>query len=87
MSDTIQTSPVPAQNKLLTMSFSEAIAVITLGGKMTRIDWNDKEEYGFLKNEYLHIHTKGKAHQWLVSESDMKATDWFVLRDEKGLNA
>lgn len=80
--DTIGTSPIPMSTtvKPITLSFQEAIALVLQGSKITRVDWNNNEEYGFLRNELLSIHTKGKDHTWLVSEADMRAIDWIVVR-------
>lgn len=78
--DTISTSPVPRVARVLTMSFQEAIALIIGGDKVTRVEWDNDKEYGFLKDEFLSIHTKGKDHQWLVSKADMEAGDWVVVR-------
>ena len=74
------TSPVPTPetSKRISMNFSDAIGEVINKKKITRVEWNDPEEYGFLKDEFLCIHTKGKNHRWLVSEADMISTDWIV---------
>ena len=72
-------SPAFEAPKPITMSFSDAIGEVLNLKKITRVEWDDCEEYGFLKDGYLSIHTKGKDHRWLVSEADMMACDWIVL--------
>lgn len=74
-------SPVIPTSKpnYITMSFPEAIKAVMEGKKISRVEWNDPNEYGLLKNAYLTIHTKGKDHQWIVSDGDMKSIDWIVL--------
>ena len=61
------------------LTFPKAIQEIIDGNKVTRVEWDSKEEYGFMDKEVLQIHTKGKDHKWIVSEGDMKATDWMVI--------
>jgi hypothetical protein len=75
----VMTSPVPAVSKPITISFSDAMGEVVNKKKITRVEWDNPEEYGLLKNEYLIIHTKGADHKWLVSEADMMATDWLVI--------
>ncbi len=76
----LKISPLPKKrkvNKLLT--FPEAIKEIMKGRKVTRVEWDSNEEYAFLKDEFLSIHTRGKDHTWLVRKVDMDGTDWVVL--------
>lgn len=61
------------------MIFTQAINVICDSGKVTRKEWNNKEEYGFMKDDLLCIHTKGKDHSWIVSYADLLAEDWIQL--------
>lgn len=76
-------SPVPVE-ELETrdeMTFSEAMDEVILGKNITRLEWKDASEYGYLdhKDERLRIFTKGKHHEWLVSKADMLAEDWIVV--------
>lgn len=79
LSRTPTTSPVPPAPKTISLSFSDAIGEILNKKKITRAEWNDVEEYGYLKDEFLTIHTKGKDHRWLVSEADMISVDWIAF--------
>ena len=72
-------SPVIENAEIANMNFPDAIQEIMDGNKITREEWDSKEEYGFMADEVLQIHTKGKDHKWIVSEGDMKATDWMVI--------
>ena len=77
-SKTTSPVPTPKTSKQISMSFGDAIGEVVNKKKITRVEWNDPEEYGFLKDEFLCIHTKGKDHRWIVSEADMISTDWIV---------
>ncbi len=55
--DRFKTSPVPKENKPISMSFGDAMGEVVNGNKITRVEWNDSEEYGLLKHSYLVIHT------------------------------
>lgn len=65
--------------KKVTLTFPQAIEKIMAGKKLSRKGWEDKEEYAYVKNEWLTIHTKGADHTWQVHETDMVADDWFIV--------
>ena len=71
-------SPVIKKGPVL-LTFPDAIAEVTNGRKITRLEWESNEEYGYLKDEKLTIHTKGQDHIWLVSKGDLVNSDWLVL--------
>ena len=71
------TPPKKPQHALLT--FPQALNFVIDGKRVTRVDWGNVEEYGFLKDGWLSIRTKGEIHTWLVSEGDLLAIDWYVL--------
>lgn len=75
------TSPV-INKKQITMSFSEAMDQVAKGQRVTRIEWGNNDEYGLLKDGWLQIHTKEQFFQWMVSDGDMLATDWIVLKED-----
>ena len=63
------------------MTFPDAIKAVIGGSKITRLEWGNIDEYGFVKDEKLSIHTKGKDHTWIVSAGDMKNNDWVVISE------
>ena len=73
-------SPMPSPKKDVPvgMDFSEAINKILADKRVTRLEWNDKNIYCFLKAEVLHIRTD-KEHQWMISSGDLMGTDWVVV--------
>jgi len=76
-------SPLPpkAGNKLeKEMPFLEALGHLIGGMKITRKEWADLEEYCLLKDNFLMIHRKEKFHTWIVSEGDILAIDWVVIK-------
>lgn len=75
-----KTSPVPHKGTAITMTFADAIAQILDSKRITRLEWNTNDEWGFLgKDGFLSIHKDGIDHHWLVSDGDMLASDWCVL--------
>ena len=73
------TSPVIRKDTAKTMSFADALQEVINGKKITRLEWSSNEEYGFMKDERLLIHTKGQDHLWIVSSGDIVNSDWVVL--------
>jgi hypothetical protein len=85
------TSPIPnpkpfetilvdsVEDKERQYNFYEALKHMVEGKKITRIEWNSQEEYGFMKDGIVMIHTKGKDHRWIISEADAIAEDWIII--------
>lgn len=74
-------SPLPPQiKKEKGTTFPLAIGLIIIGKKVRRLEWSDPEEYCLLKDSFLMIHRGDKFHQWIVSEGDMMAIDWVVIK-------
>ena len=73
-----QLSPKPVEAQQL-LSFYDALREVAKGNRMTRISWNDENEYGVLLEGTLTIHTKGAFHGWLVNDGDLEGTDWILL--------
>lgn len=79
-------SPVPPKpNNIeegsISMTFFAALPLILEGKRITRIAWNDENEYGFLgSNKNIWLHTKGEDHTWEIHETDMTANDWIVVK-------
>lgn len=63
-----------------TMTFDEAIAEVIIGKKIHKLEWQDKEYYGFLEDERLKLHKPGgSTHDWIISSGDLMGNDWIVL--------
>jgi len=62
------------------MIFTKALNEMCDGKKLTRVEWDNKDEYGLVRDDKLQIHTKGKFHDWIVSYADMLAEDWEIVR-------
>ena len=60
-------------------NFYGALMDMVDGKKVTKLEWDNKEEYGFMKDEILSIHRNGKDHGWLVSLADISGEDWYAL--------
>lgn len=74
-------SPIPSFSKPnKELSFPEAIQALIGRNKIRRLEWSDPEEYGLLKDSFLAIHRNDKFHTWIVSEGDMLAIDWVVIK-------
>lgn len=74
-------SPIPKKNKTVVMDFPEAMRKIIEGKKITRLLWDDSEEYCLFKDGWLSIHTRNNFHKWLVNDGDLMATDWVEVKE------
>jgi Protein of unknown function (DUF2829) len=71
-----QFSPPPVSERL--MDFPSAMKEVIKGNKITRVAWNDVNEYGILADGWLTIHTKGTFFKWTVNDGDLLAQDWKI---------
>lgn len=76
-----QSPVVKIQSESIGLSFPDALKELIAGKQITRLDWEDKNSYGLLKNGLLMIHLKDKDYQWLVNDGDLLANDWIVIVD------
>lgn len=60
-------------------NFKEALDEMVNGEKVTRLEWENKGEYGFLMGGVLMIRREFKNHQWILSEGDIQAEDWVLI--------
>lgn len=74
-------APTGSKEVLRKLGFPEAMTAVIDGMKVTRIEWENNSEYGYLKQGWLMIHTKGKDHVWQVSDGDLLAEDWIVMSE------
>ena len=73
-------SPSPLRK---TMNFSQAIQNIILGGRVSKLEWDNPNVFIFLYNGFLSIKKKdGSISRLLVSEGDMIGNDWVIVTGE-----
>lgn len=74
----VVTSPIVEKT---TMSFPMAIQKVIDGKKITKLEWKNDKEYGFLSRTtlFLTIHREDKDHTWVVNEGDLVGKDWTVI--------
>ena len=85
MIETQAMSPSVEKAKLEGLNFYQALQEMLKGKRVTKNEWENDEEYGFMRAEILHIHRDedgGKDHRWVISEADIKGTDFRVLEDK-----
>jgi len=62
------------------MDFGAAMQKVLAGKKITRLEWDNNEFYGFLNAGILSIHKPdGKNYQWVVNDGDLTGTDYVVI--------
>ena len=65
------------------MDFFDALKEVADGKKITKLEWDDKRTYGFIKDGLLSIHKAGEAEgidrPWILSDGDILCDDWVVL--------
>jgi len=74
-------SPIPPRLKTNeTMDFPNAIKEVINGKKIHKLEWEDKQSFGILKDGTLKLHKPdGKFYQWIVSEGDLVGIDWITI--------
>lgn len=62
------------------MSFFDALPAVLIGKNITKLEWNDNMIYVKLDGGQLKIMLEdGLLHPLIVSEGDLRGTDWVVL--------
>lgn len=64
----------------MTMDFPTAIKMVTQGKKIHKLEWEDREYYGFLNSDILSLHKPdGKNYQWVLNDGDLNGNDWVMV--------
>lgn len=76
-------SPVPVRkSESEPMTWGQACAAVIIGRRVTREGWAEPETVVFLHAGTLHLRkADGSLHTLIVSEGDLTATDWLVVRE------
>ena len=75
----VKKTEIPSvDTKAKTMNFPDAIREVINGKKIARLSWRDTKDYGFMKNGWLTIFTRGEFHTWSINDGDLEAQDWAV---------
>ncbi len=76
-------SPTIYKEEEKKLSFFEALKAVKEGKKITKLEWNDKQVYGFLynnNNNILCLHQKnGEINSWILNDGDLLGNDWIIL--------
>lgn len=74
----VRITPEDKQDELF--DFPMAMQKVGEGKKISKKEWNSRDEYGILHKARLTLHKKeGTNHDWLLSEGDIMGKDWFVV--------
>lgn len=74
--------PTPVRTDATDMDFYDALKQIVAGKKVTRQDWQN-EDCVFLHAGAVHLRkTDGSLHTLIVSDGDIAATDWALVREQ-----
>ena len=74
-----QSPTMPIKTGPVGMDFPNAIRRVIEGNKITKLEWNDENVYGILKDGFLMIYRNGRFNQWVISDGDLLGGDWIVL--------
>ena len=76
-------SPTPSRKKNqepTLIDFPSALRLVLDGKKVSKKDWGSTEEYFYLKEEWLILHTGGEEHTYQIRDVDLKGKDYFVIQ-------
>lgn len=76
-------SPTPTQDAVIMLDFPSAMKEIIEGKKVTKLEWEDENAYGILRDGFLMLYKKNeqdyKDYQWIISDGDLKGEDYIVI--------
>lgn len=62
------------------MTFIDAVKCVSEVVKIHKLEWQDKEYYGVLRDGKLQLHKPdGKFYDWIIGDGDLYGEDWIVL--------
>ena len=62
------------------MDFPDALRQVKLGKKITKLEWGDKDIYGFMNDNILSLHkTDGVNYKWIINDGDLMGEDWITI--------
>ncbi len=74
-------SPTPGAR--VVMDFPDAIRKVIQGKRITKLEWQDRDYYGLIKDGVLKIHKggdpEGVFYAWIINDGDLLGSDWIVL--------
>jgi len=83
MTEEITTSPTQKESApvgTIKMTFSQAIEKVIDGKRIHKLEWKDKEFYGFLNGDVLSLHKPdGKNYKWIISDGDLSGNDYITV--------
>jgi len=68
----------PSVSPQTTMTFAAAMAFVAVGKMITKLEWDNTDDYGMLRDNWLMIHRAGKWHRWLLNDGDIMGDDWIL---------
>jgi hypothetical protein len=69
-----------SREKETTMSFFKALEAVANGKNIHKLEWIDKNYYGFLNGDVLSLHKPdGQNYKWIINDGDLNGTDWIIL--------
>lgn len=74
-------SPRSGDKNYATVAFDDALKAVSEGGKITRLEWNDPNNYVYMKNDLVCIvfPDDPMTHSWILGKDDIDAGDWVIL--------
>lgn len=82
--NTLSPTPIKAKEEgvegEVLMNFNQAMEVVVIGKKVHKLQWKDKEYYGFLEKDVLILHNpEGTTDRWILSKGDLEGTDYVII--------
>lgn len=75
-------SPARQEAVVASLDFADAIRQVIDGRRVRRLEWQDADVCVFRADGFLKIRkSDGTLHALLVSDGDLLAMDWVVIRE------
>lgn len=61
-------------------NFYDALKIVMGGSRISKLEWNNTDEYGVLGDGHLRLHKPdGKQYNWILSDGDILGEDYIVV--------
>ena len=61
-------------------NFFKALEQLSIGRKISRKEWGNKQIYGVLRDNKVMLHKDDdQYYDWIISSGDLAGIDWFII--------
>jgi hypothetical protein len=73
------TNVSPLIEAKVVLDFPSALKEVIAGHRITKLEWDNPNDFGMLKDGFLMLYRDREWSAWLLNDGDLMGKDWIVL--------